>query len=57
MRCVWDFEENWFCSPGTGWQVRFYVERSLNFGAALVKLVADVVNILNETFDILSHIF
>lgn len=49
-------EENGVCSPGTGWCVRFCVEKSLDFSATLVKLVADVDNIEDEVFDITSHI-
>lgn len=41
-------EENCVFSPGTGWCVRFCVEKSLDFSATLVKLVADVENVVDE---------
>lgn len=40
-------EENGVYSPGTGWRVRFCVEKSSDFSATLVKLVADVDNIVD----------
>lgn len=46
-------EENGVCSPG--WCTRFCVKKSLNFSTTLVNSVADVDNIVDEVFDITSH--